>query len=148
MREIEFRGRKTFSKEWVYGNLITDKYGRNHIVPVEYFDEDGHHLSYDDDTDEPVFIDQETLGQFTGFLDNKEKKIFEGDPCDVHLADGSHTIAHVYFIDGCFELWFISPVVINGEYRTRDYLKCYVVNHAVEVIGKKYEVPEILEETK
>ena len=79
MREILFRARRTYDKEWIEGNLIIDRNGQSHIVPAEFFCEDGHHLIYEDDTDRPVFFDSETIGQYVGVVDKTGTKIFEGD---------------------------------------------------------------------
>lgn len=75
------------------------------------------------------------IEQWSGLHDKKSKEIYKGDRCTVQTSDGRTTEAHVVYVDGCFELWFVSPVVIDGEYHTRYYLKCFMVNHAVEVIG-------------
>lgn len=79
MREIEFRGFNTFKKTWVYGNLITDEDNNKYIIESKFFNADGHHLVYDNQTDEPVLIEQNTIGQYTGFLDKKGNKIYEND---------------------------------------------------------------------
>jgi len=147
MREIKFRGRTLDGDEWQYGDLITD------------IDVDGNirrawihnRLSHISGPGYPLAsllvmceVDPKTVGQFTGLLDKNGKEIYEGDRCRVMQADG-HTInAVVVFVDGCFELHFVSPVIIDGLYRDRDYLKCSIVNHAVEVIGNIHENPELL----
>ena len=79
MREILFRGKRIFDEEWIYGNLVIDKNGCKHIIPMDQIEEDGHHLLIDSDL--PVFIMQETVGQFTGLFDTNGVKIFEGDIC-------------------------------------------------------------------
>jgi len=83
--------------------------------------------------------------QFTGLKDKNGTEMYEGDICLVFTSYGKKAIAHICFVDGCFELCFLNPVVIDGEYRKRDYLKCFVVNHAIEIIGNIHENPELLD---
>lgn len=87
------------------------------------------------------------LSQFTGLKDRTGKEIYEGDKCSVTLSTGRKVNAFVAFVDGCFELQFVSPIE-NGRYNYMDYLKCHTVNLAVEVIGNIYENPELIKEGK
>ena len=141
MREIKFRGKRIWTDEWIYGNLVIDKHGRNHIVPFAYFDEDGHHLSYDDDTDTPVFIMQESVGQFTGLHDKNGKEIYEGDIVKFEDVSG--------YKDGCASvIWHEDSCgyyLENDDDNIYDTLYDFTPSYQMEIIGNIHENPELLE---
>ena len=133
MREIKFRAWDKKCIE-VYGTGMS--YGEH-----EYFDDMLAFRFNHFESDNPSEIIYE---QFTGLCDKNGREVYEGDICNVLSPDGLNTHSVVVFVDGCFELHFISPVVIRGAYNDRDYLKCHTVNHAVEVIGNIHENSEPL----
>lgn len=85
-----------------------------------------------------VKIDPSTLCQCTGLKDKSGKLIWENDIVMLNQMGFAQRdiYAKVEFNDGCFDLKGI---------RWRDYLKCYVVNHAVEVIVNIFDNPELLD---
>lgn len=101
MREILFRGKRIYDGKWIYGNLVVDKSLEPHIVPRDFFFEDGHHLVYDDETDNPVFIFKDSVGQYTGLTDNHLKHIFEWDVIKIPWGDGYQNRV-VIFENGMF----------------------------------------------
>ena len=131
MQEIKFRGRRTYDKEWVYGNLVIDKQGYKHIVPTEYFEEDGHHLCYNDDTDKPIFFDQETIGQFIGQKDFYGLEIYDGDILQTNEADWIAQV--IYHYDG----FMLTGLDHTGFSYSPDYDKC-------KIITNKHDHPELI----
>lgn len=72
-----YRAKRIYNEQWAYGNLVIDKKNKPHILEPESVYEDGHHLNIDSDI--PMFIKEETLGQYSSFDDFNGIKIFEGD---------------------------------------------------------------------
>ena len=140
MREYLFRGKRLDNGEWVEGYLVEneDDVYRAFIVCSARWDVDA-----DGDTDlmetEVFEVDPETVGQFTGLTDKNGRKIFEGDIINFsNPRPFKDFVAEVAFDDGCFYL-------VNKSRYFRDYLKCYTCNHVGEVIGNRWDNPELLE---
>lgn len=93
MREILFRGKRFDNGQWVEGGFIhgiKSAEGKSFILPENISVPGWHHL-------DGFIVIPESVGQFTGLLDNNEKKIFQGDV--VYLAGYGDYIAEFPFLD-------------------------------------------------
>lgn len=72
MREIKFRGRKP-NGVWIYGDLVTTETTDGKPTKKEVLPFDKANI------DDAEYVEQDTIGQFTGLLDYDGKEIFEGD---------------------------------------------------------------------
>lgn len=145
MREIKFRGRRGYDGKWLYGNLIIDFANRKYIVPFEYFGLDGHHLVYEDHTDEPVFIDEETIGEYTGLKDkrNTEKDLYENDLVKVlyHYSGDNKVDEFVGRIEWSDDCWLVVDVAYKDNAVS---LWDYVYNYCGGLIGNIHENPDLI----
>lgn len=134
MREIKFRGLTSHSKEWRYGNLakINDSY---HIFEQCDLTEDGHHIRQD--SDRPTWIEEETIGQFTGLYDKNGKEIYEGD------VIGDNSIYYI-IIYNQLETKFTAKYINNGKLITENCtLNQAWFNESNKIIvGNIYDNPE------
>lgn len=133
MREILFRAKAINRDEgyhrtnykngdWVYG-LISRLYDeRFSILPAEMTNEDG--VS-------GIEIDHNTVGQYTGLIDRKGNRIFDGD---IVKWDGTE-ISNIRYCDGVYRLC-----------NAKGYYGVSLHNHYsyVEVIGNIHDNPELM----
>lgn len=72
MRTIRFRGESIYNKEWLYGSLIKIEKDRYAIIPDLNDIEIGKSISMYE-------VHPETVSQFTGLYDERQREIYEGD---------------------------------------------------------------------
>lgn len=149
MREILFRGKRIDNGEWLEGYYLV-------AAGMAFISAFG--------IREPIHVDGETVGQFTGLTDKNGKKIFEGDI--IRYADGydyrmyleSLECPEEYEGTDFSDIWTVDEVIygIKVGYPAFDLRKhdfesnglselhesC---NYFYEVIGNIHDNPELLE---
>lgn len=143
MRDIKFRG-KDYNNKWRYGDLVQEKWGQGKAIMIKK-----------DKTAWSVL--EETIGQYTGLKDKKQKEIYEGDivtGTDYPFIDEEkqNYVGVVVFYDDAASFGYGYECVrkdkrgisngINNEFEANENLIC----EDLEVIGNIYDNPELLEE--
>ena len=127
-REIEFRGKRLDNGEWLYGDLMHDNHGGCYVYPLD---------SLGLFTENKVAND--TIGQFTGLVDKKGVKIFEGD---VVLWDRDQKMYVVVFRNGMF---YASVEECNPHIYGGFPLWCLCAEEQYcTIVGNIYDNPELL----
>ena len=77
MREIEFRG-KNYDGQWKYGSLMTYEHFGSTVYEI---------ITCPPPDFDSCRVKPESIGQFTGYVDSMNVRIFEGDIVNVHLHE-------------------------------------------------------------
>lgn len=137
MREILFRGKRKDNGEWVYGDLWSMPNNGFAIV------NDGNQWCESKDFN-PINVDPETVGQFTGLYDKHNKPIYEGDI--IKIYDEYH---HDYFtfkvIWNKLKLKWHGVTLDDTEGKSFIWDDPYLT---FEVIGNIYDNPSLAGENK
>ena len=142
MREILFRGKRVENGEWVYGNLIEDKWGDDNGNTIYALLQD----RVAPDIAElwtPVRVIPETVGQFTGLYDNKGTRIFEGDIVRYRPEYWCEPLQSV--VEYCADKWNYPAFDLKDHDYEANGLQCANEEGCCEVIGTVYDNSELLE---
>ena len=144
MREILFRGKRVDNGKWVYGSLI-DWGGDSSQIYIIPFCEHASSLSLWQWVYKfGVVVNPETVGQYTGLTDKNGKKIFEGDILQYQPEYELRPLRSYVVYDGeahnypAFDLY-------SHEFEANG-LQCAHEDYSCEVIGNRWDNPELLKE--
>lgn len=131
MREILFRAKREATNEWVYGYFVNEYDDFRIYVQPQIITRSGRE-----------YVNENTLGQFTGLTDKNGVKIFEGDIVEYETGKKVR-IGRVFFSD--FRASFSVTAGKNGSARINNDLFNYIQNrNSVIVIGNIYDNPELI----
>lgn len=143
MREIKFRGKNLNTKEWVYGDLLQWNDGETAIGVHGQFIDDGYH--FNEYYDKTPYVDETTVGQYTGLKDKSEKEIYEGDIISVN---GKYPKL-IRYIDEWASYCLANLTDLDCDLKTRYWQQvspCWWTDYKreIKVIGNVYDNPELL----
>lgn len=130
MREILFRGKRLDNDEWVEGSLSLEYYKNHGCVMIS------------PNEDKCYKVDPDTVCEYTGLTDKNGKKVFEGDIVTVHIDYDDGLLFGINKNDIGVIRWDNES---SRYYIESDKETYYATEWFVEVIGNKFDNPELLE---
>ena len=135
LRTIKFRGFNKKRGIWLYGNYILNR-GAHFIAPQEFADGKPW---------EDYEVEEESIGQYTGLVDNKGREIFEGDI--IGHEDSTYKGVIEWHQNGYF---FINDSWEKKYSRLSSYrpLGYMLGKYDFKIIGNEFENSELLKGDK
>lgn len=139
MREVLFRGKRTFNNDWIEGGYCCCDNKSYIVISIRYIPDtrDWDEADYYEENPvyKPVFIEvvPKTVGQYTGLTDKNGTRIFEDDIVDI-LTENEE-IGVIAYDEGGF--------VVNADGFCVDF-HANINGTDLEVIGNIYDNPELL----
>lgn len=142
MRDILFRGKSTETNQWCYGGFHIWKKRQICVLGDDKLkdDEISYVITVNSFADwnmprtmQAVEVIADTVGQYTGLTDRNGNKIFEGDI--VNILTENEEIGVIVYEDGGF--------IVRADKFSVDFIN-NINGTDVEVIGNKYDNPELL----
>lgn len=139
MREILFRGKRISSGEWVIGGIMKTFHPNYDCKNEEDFLSQKPNCYCICANNKDYFVEQASIGQYTGQTDKNGTKIFEGDIVLFSFEDNAER--HPFYIE-----------YVDGEFRatpkksTKDVWSIRIGSYACdfEVIGNVHDNPELM----
>ena len=154
-RVIKFRGKRIDNGEWVYGDIELPR-NREAAVIHCYLDDGNYNRQFE--------VQKDSVGQFTGCVDDDGTEIYEGDVVRVDLSEFDRWIKNHRYTNSVVEwrqdgflihnndigIHYRRPEPIGNIYDEDGNLlhDVDIVVHyrfGVEVIGNIYDNPDLLE---
>ena len=146
MRTIKFRAKKTTTDGWVYGSLV---YSNDLDAAIYYQKGNGSVKSMD-----WVYVNPETIGQFTGLLDKNGKEIYDGDilrfPAKYEYEKENFVAFEVFWHDNdCAQShigWQMNRLHFQGCICGYSGLETFLPEWTsrMEIIGNIHDNPELI----
>jgi uncharacterized phage protein (TIGR01671 family) len=146
VREIIFRGKRIDTGEWVYGDLIHERYGTciQFIITVNPRGKGAPERKPTIERHKAT-IDPATVGQYTGLKDKNGKEIYEGDILDCSYVNPmtGNKVERLFFVE-CGEAAFEARCIGHSPFGDT-YL--HFENTNGNIIGNIHDNLELLEQS-